>query len=607
MSVLSFFGFGKQEQSSLSPGPAADFWYEPNTNFAWYKPNSSGIRVDEHIAMTYSACWAATMLIMTAVGSLPLKLFRKVPGGGSEPAIDDPRYSLVHDTPNQDMTAMLFRGTRTAHQVNWGNGFAEIQRNKAGIAVALYPIHASRIPVQSNIKRGADGRLKYIVNNDGGTKSEIPGRNMLHIPSPMSDDGIIGKGVISAARLAIGFGIAAETHGAAYFGNSARPNLVLEGAKFRTPEAAEDFRRMWNEVHGGPANNAKPAILPPDTKLHTLQFNAEDSQFLESRQFSIEDVSRFYGVPPHAIGHLLRATNNNIEQQALELRQYTLMRWTIPFEQELDRKLLTPEERKTMFFRHVFDGLERADIKTRTDALKEQFFNGKITLNEWRALDDQPPIGPAGDVHFVQSAMIPVEQAAKGQQPTQDQPPPEEPEPEEPEEESDDGELSALREQFEQLKAEVANKPSVDLSEKLDRISQALDVMGRDSNRIKETQRKAALADVKAAIARMLSVEIHAVKHIAEKPNKFDQRLREFYDKHQVTMTRSLTEYVSVYLSATGDVRPADEVVGAITAAHVEESQKRLLALCDCTADELPVKVDECLSTWHDERVTVSV
>ncbi len=94
---------------------------------------------------------------------------------------------------------------------------------------------------------------------------------------------------------------------------------------------------------------------------------------------------------------------------------YSLKPWLEPWEQELNRKLLTIGERKTLFFKHEVEELERGDLQTRTQGLKEQFFNGKISLDEWRALDNQAPIGgPAGKIHFVQQAMIPVEIAAKG-------------------------------------------------------------------------------------------------------------------------------------------------------------------------------------------------
>lgn len=569
MSLLRMFGLVADSPKELGGDPFDDKYYnvDPGTGYAYLGRTLAGVSVNEYLAMTYSGCWAASMLLMTAIGGLPLKLMRARPDGGSEPDKDDPRYDLMHDEPNPDSTDMMFRASLHNHQINWGNGFAEIERTKGGMPAALHRIHPSRIPPENIVRRS--GRLWYLVNNNDGTRVEIPGENMLHVPSPMSDDGIIGKGVIQAARLQISGGMAAETHAAAYFGNNARPSFALEGAKFRKAEEAEAFRNQWMEVHGGPRNSSKPAILPPDTKMQAFMFNAQDAQFLESRQWSIEDIARFYGVPPHSIGHLLRATNNNIEQQALELKTYALMRWTIPLEKELRRKLLSKPERKTMFFTHIFEGLERADLTTRTNALKEQFFNGEITLNEWRAIENRPPIGPLGDLHFVQSAMVPLDIAAQGPpKPAPPGQPPEEDETKEPPEDTEEPKDDGL-------------------------------------SRIADVQQKLAKAMLRDAMARMVSVEINNVKRIAEKPNKFFERLDEFYAKHEATMTRSLTEPVEVYLSATADSRQPLEVVRSFTSSYVSDSRERLISVSECQPEELFAKVEECVSTWHEERAVM--
>lgn len=550
MKVRRFFG--------LSPAPSDDFWYMTPGQMT-----AAGIKVDENVALTYSACWAATMLLQSCAAMIPLKLFRRLPGGGSEPAADLRKYTLVHDQFNPDMTNVAFRSGRVAHQINWGNGYGEIVFDGAGRPVAIYPIHASRIPVATNIKRDEQG-LYYLVNNDDGTKAKLRAWQVLHVPSLMSDDGIIGMGVVTHARLSIGFGIATETQGAAYMGNSARPTVVIEGGKFKDRPDREEFRRQWAEVHGGPANNAKPALLPPESKLHTLSFSAEDSQFLQTRQHNIEEVARWYGVPPHLIGHLLRSTYNNIEHQSLEFVKYSLMRWLVPFEQELDRKLLSAEERKTLFFRHVVDGLERGDLQTRTMAGKEQFFNGKITLNEWRGLDDQNPIGPLGDIHWVQQAMVPLEIAAKGPQ-----------QPEQPAPKSDD-------------EPQPADDPA------------SAEESDDEMATIKESQRLLASAMIQATMGRMIAKEVKGVIDIAQSAKRFDARLREFYEKHAATMRRELSAPMTAAFNGSGEQK-----LEWLVSSHIAESLKQLDALTTCTADQLAVKVDECVSRWHEERTNV--
>ena len=170
----------------------------------------AGVKITEDVAMTFSAFWAATMLLSCSGAMLPLNLMRRVKGGGSQIADDDERHWLINSSPNLESTPMAFRASRMGMQINCGNGFAEIARNRAGMAKELHPIHSARIPPQTNIKRGPDGKLFYRVNNNDGSKTDLSADDVLHVPSPISDDGIIGKGVVTQARLSISLGIATE-------------------------------------------------------------------------------------------------------------------------------------------------------------------------------------------------------------------------------------------------------------------------------------------------------------------------------------------------------------------------------------------------------------
>lgn len=570
MDLLSFFG-----GTSLSPAPTDDFWYGPRAG----SQTAAGVPVDENTALTYSACWAARMLLATCGSMIPLKLFRTLPSGGSEPAKDLNRYYLVHDQFNPDMTNMMFRSSRFGMQIDWGNGFAELEYDNAGRVRAAHPIHSSRIPIE-NVRRDPSTRsIYYLVNNNDGTKTRLEDWEMLHFPSPMSDDGIWGRGVVAQARLSIGLGIATETQGASYFGSGATPKLVLssEIERFKNKEEKAEFRRQWNEMHGGPENAHKPAILPPGMKMEALNFSAEDSQFLETRQFSIEEIARWYGVPPHMIGHLLRSTYSNIEHQSLEFVKYSLMRWLVPVEQELNRKLLTPEERKTMYFKHVVEGLERGDLETRTKALKEQFFNGKITLNEWRALDDQNPIeGPEGDLHFVQQAMVPLDIAAKGPQPAQPNVP--------------------------------ASKPD----DTEDMSATALELLSAMSDRLAaiEANRQQVVADavlevVDQVVRLMLEREAKDALEAAKRPKQFLSWLDNFYSSHSIRMEKALAKSIRACVLASGITDAPENVLRAAVAKHIAASREALLSAASGPVDQFSKAVETCVTTW-DRKELVS-
>jgi phage portal protein BeeE len=243
MSLLSLFGLGSSQ--SLAPAPWNDYWYGPVGT-----QTAAGVRVDEQVAMNYSVCWAATRLLAGTTGWLPFNLYRRLPSGGSEIAKSHPVHRLIHDQPNGEMGAMMFRSRGVNHQVNWGNCYAEILRTGGGVPVGLLPIHPSRIP-NANIKR-ENGKLVYYVRApDGGNPEPVGQDNMFHVPSIISDDGVIGKGVITAAREAIGRAMGTQTRGSAALKNGGAPPMAIKGGKFKDKAERENTAGSWTKSTAG--------------------------------------------------------------------------------------------------------------------------------------------------------------------------------------------------------------------------------------------------------------------------------------------------------------------------------------------------------------------
>lgn len=116
---------------------------------------SAGVTVSETTALTLSAVWACVRVISETIGSLPWFTYRRTPDGGRERAPDHDIYHLLHDAPNPDMTAMVWKETTLAHVLLWGNGYSEIIRDASYRIVALYPITPDRVTV----RRMDDGRI----------------------------------------------------------------------------------------------------------------------------------------------------------------------------------------------------------------------------------------------------------------------------------------------------------------------------------------------------------------------------------------------------------------------------------------------------------------
>ena len=288
--------------------------YPANTDDFWYTSapsrTASGMRISDDSALNYSAVWAATRLLSSSIGWLPLDLFRRLPKGGRELADSDPRETLVHDRPNGEMGSMLWRCSMAAQQVNAGNAYSMIERREIdGRPVALWPVHYTRVTPR---RAAVDGGLIYEVRNDNAKPDYIDAADMLHCPSMMSDDGIMGKGVIRNARESIGFGLATERYGANWFQGQGIPRVIVSHPSKLSPEARMNFRKEWREIHGG-ATGDRVALLAEGATVAPLNLSQEDSQFLQTRQHNIEEIARWYGVPPHKLHHLLRATFSNIE------------------------------------------------------------------------------------------------------------------------------------------------------------------------------------------------------------------------------------------------------------------------------------------------------
>jgi hypothetical protein len=153
-------------------------------------------------------------------------------------------------------------------------------------------------------------------------------------------------------------------------------------------------------------------VLQGGATIKPLSMSADDSQFLETRQFSVEEIARWYGVPPHLLQHLMRATFNNVEELGRNFVQYSLVPWLKIWEQCIWQKLLTPREQNRYFVEHNVDALQRGNIQSRTAAYASLINIGVMNRNEARKLENLDPVD-GGDTFLVQGAMVPVDDDGK--------------------------------------------------------------------------------------------------------------------------------------------------------------------------------------------------
>ncbi len=180
------------------------------------------------------------------------------------------------------------------------------------------------------------------------------------------------------------------------------------------PDAYERLKRDLIAQSVGLHNAHIPLLFEGGMQYERISIPPEDAQFIATRKFQKTEIATIYGVPPHMIADLERATNNNIEHQGMEFVTYCLMPYLVRIEEELNRKLLRTDEFSNYYFKFNPNGLLRGDAKTRSEYYKNLNFIGAINANEVRAYEEMNSYD-GGDEYFVQLNMQPVQQAINPQ------------------------------------------------------------------------------------------------------------------------------------------------------------------------------------------------
>jgi len=386
-------------------------WFE---GWAGIRVSKTGVSFNEETAKKFTAVFACIRVLSETLASMPIIIYkdRKIgnKSSGKDRAVDHPLYDLLHNVPNNEMPAYTFKETLMNHICSSGNGYAQIQRNRKGEIISLNILPWTVTDVRRNWETG---KLEYWTN-DRGKSVKLDPDEVFHIPG-LGFDGIKGYSPVKMAMEAIGLGLAAEEFGAHFFSSGANAGGIVEYEGKMDSEAKEQFRKSFMEKYAGLGKSHSVIFLENGSKFTKLAIPNNEAQFLETRRFQIEEIARIYRVPLHLIQDLERSTNNNIEHQSLEFVMYTMLPWFTRWEQFINFKLLTREERQQGYFAEfLVNALLRGDTEARARMLHLMRQDGVISADEWRELENMnPQEGGQGKHYLINGNMISVETAAK--------------------------------------------------------------------------------------------------------------------------------------------------------------------------------------------------
>ena len=219
---------------------------------------------------------------------------------------------------------------------------------------------------------------------------------VIHLKA-FTKDGIKGESTLKLLREVFGLGISQIDFAAGYYGNGAHLSGVLESDHKLTKEQAKVVIDTWNMQHSGPENFGKTGMLQAGFKYKPISGNMQESQYIESRHLTVEDIANITGVHPILLANLEKATFSNVEELNRIFVQFTLRSWCKRIEAEFNSKLFSNSEQGRYFVRFNLDGLLRGDTKARTDYYKTMRLIGAMNPNEVRALENMNPYEGGND------------------------------------------------------------------------------------------------------------------------------------------------------------------------------------------------------------------
>lgn len=376
-------------------------------NLDWWQNSASytGEVVTETSSKALSAVWACASLLTGSISSLPLHVY-KTTDGVRELAKDHPLYRILHTSPNYDQTSLDFWEFAQSDLEFWGNFYAEIIKSNNRIT-ALLPIAANTM----SVKRIDTGDLEYTWTSSNKTYTKRS-KDILHIRGKGGNP-LGGMSTLSFARNSFGLATAIDKAAGSTFRNGLRPSGALTFDSFLSAENREIAKTELAQKFVGTHNSGRPMVLEGGTKWQPLTINPEDAQMLESRRFSVEEICRFFGVPPHMVGHTENSTSwgSGIEQQTIGFQKFTLSPRIKRIEQALSKQLLTPTDKaKGVSIEFSLEGLLRADSAGRASFYQTMTQIGSMTINEVRNLESLPKI-EGGDVPRVQMQNVAISEA----------------------------------------------------------------------------------------------------------------------------------------------------------------------------------------------------
>ena len=376
-----------EERDLLSIGDPATAEF-----FGLGTPNLTGVHVGEFSVLGLPAVWRAVSLIAGSIATLPLEAIHEHNG------ITETVPSWLNNPGGPSgLTKFELVETMLLHLLLWGNAYLMHIYGGAGQLLGVHPLHPRCVSVQLQ----SNGTKLFRVELLGGKTTVLTDRQLTHIMG-LSTDGVRGLSPIWVARNSFGTSLAAERSAARLFRNGALISGVVtpETGETLTPDDATRIKESIRNNVAGEANAGDIAVINKVLKFTPWSMDASDAQWLESRAFQVEDVARWFGIPPHLLAQTEKQTSfgAGLTEQNRGFARYTLQPWTSRIEDRLS--LLLPANKTAKFDYHA---MVKPAPEVEIQLLVDQVAAGILTVNEARKMRNLPPLAASEQKQNIQT------------------------------------------------------------------------------------------------------------------------------------------------------------------------------------------------------------
>lgn len=361
--------------------------------------NISDIKVDG--ALQLATVWSCVERRANTIASLPFFAYEKLSNGQKKLARNSRLFQLLHDSPNARMTPIDFWRVMMLNHDLRGNAYARIDRDETtGEAISLWPMPADQVQVAALL----DGTVLYYYRV-GDTLAVLAEENVLHLKN--LGNGTTGFAKLDFMRVTTDEVYKAQQSASKLFGTGGKPTGVLMVDSVLKKEQRDAIKASFGEMSSG-SSTGRLFVLEAGMKYQQLGISPDDQQLLETRQFGVEEICRWFDVPPVLAHHSNVTTwGSGVEQIMDGWYKLSVRPIMVAIEQAVTKRVMTPQQRARLGVEFNFDALLRGNIKDRFEVYAKAVQNGLKTRNECRQLENDAPID-GGDDLTAQVNLVPL-------------------------------------------------------------------------------------------------------------------------------------------------------------------------------------------------------